>query len=123
MQGLPIQRQQTLLGRLKALNPLRTSHTQCDGNRRQPLVGIICAKRKTELSARCKHPIGFRHAARHEIIDEDANICFGAIEDNRIFSARGACRIQARNETLRAGFFISGCSIDLTSKKQPSQSL
>ena len=49
----------------------------------QPLIGIIRPQRQPVLGARGEHAIGLGDAARHQIVDHDAEIAFGAVEHDR----------------------------------------
>ena len=56
----------------------RSDAADVDAERRQPLVGIVGAKRKAVLGAAGEHAIGLGHAAGDEVVDHHAEIAVGA---------------------------------------------
>ena len=92
--------------------------------RRQPLVGIVGAQLQPVLGARGEHAIGLGDAARHEIVDHDAEIAVGARDDEAPAAAAGQQRrVDAGGQALGAGLLVAGRAVDLAGEEQPRQAL
>ena len=64
-----------------------------------------------------KHPVRFGYSAGHKIIDHDAEVSIGPVEDDGIGLAGRQRGIQTGNKSLRCGLFIARGAIDLTSQE------
>ena len=89
----------------------------------QPLVRIVGPETEAIFGSRREHAIGLGHAARHEIIDHDADVGVGAGERYGVPAAGPAGRIQARHETLSGRFLVARRSVDLPGQEQPGEAL
>jgi hypothetical protein len=61
---------------------------------RQTLIGIVGAQGEAVFRTGCEHPIGLGHTARNQIVDQDADIGLGPVQNDRVFpsAARAAFR-------------------------------
>ena len=87
----------------------------------QALVGIVGPQGQTVFGTRGEHPVRLGDAARHEIIDHDAEIAVGAIEYDRRRTRRGQGCIETGDKPLRRSLFVAGGAVDLPCQKQPRQ--
>ena len=70
------------------------------------------------FGARGEHAIRLADAARHEIVDHDADISLRAIEDDFAALAGQRCRIETGQKSLCRSLFIAGGAVDLSGQKQ-----
>ena len=74
---------------------------------------IVFPKDQAVLRPGREHPVRLINTACHQIIDHDAHIGIGTIEDKRRSSLNSKGSINSRPEPLCGGFFITGGPIDL----------
>ena len=91
--------------------------------RRKSQVGIVLAQQQPILGPAREHAIGFGHAARDQVIDEHAEIGFVALRKPLLLLARPARCIDAREQPLRTGLFVSGGAVYLAREVQVFQVL
>ena len=75
------------------------------------------------LGAAGEHAIGLARAARHEIVDEHADVALAALRHEGVRAARAARRVDAGDEALRGGFFVTRGAVDLAREKQARERL
>ena len=92
---------------------------------RQAQVGIVGAQRNPVLGPRGEHAVGFGRAARHEIVNQHANVAFVASNDKgngSLFTGgrgRGRpTRIGSGDNALRGRFLVARGAADLTRQVQ-----
>ncbi len=89
-------------------------------------IRSIVTEFQTILRTRGKHPIGFVYSLCYKIIYHDANICFVAFQNKWMIllfgfsTARVQRSINPGDNTLTSSFFIAGCSVNLTCRKEPA---
>src|SRR4029079_12829903 len=78
---------------------------------------------QTMLVAAGDHAIGLACAAAYEVVDEHADVAFAALRDKGLF-ARGRARgIDAGDESLRRGFFVTCGAVDLPREEESRERL
>jgi hypothetical protein len=119
-----IQIRQTFRKRIEIATEFRLSLWQ----KSQPSSIAIGVNRSSALSALNDNRYSAREVnirygsltpARCEIIDHYTDIGIGSAEQARFAALHLQSRVQAGNQSLGGSFLITGCSIDLASKKQP----
>ena len=103
--------------------PFCADAAERDPPARQPLIGIVGAQRQPIFGARREHAIRLADAAGHQIVDHDAEIAFGAIEDDRRAPPRSRRGIETGDQALRRSLLIAGGAVDLARQEQPRQAL
>ena len=93
------------------------------GETGQPLVGIVGPQGQPVLGAGGEHAVGLGHAARHEVVDEHADIGLGAIEHDGGSPPPPTRGVDARHQTLGRGLLIAGRAVDLAGEIEPGDAL
>ena len=101
----------------------RTNAADRDALVGQPLIRVVGPQGQAIFRPRCEHAIGFGHPAGHEIVDHDAEIAFGPIEDDGPASARHGSGIEPGHQTLCGGLFVAGGAVDLPGQEQTIEAL
>ena len=81
---------------------------------RQSAVGIVGPQPQTVFRPRCEHPVGLGDPQADEVVDQDAEIALGPIDDERL----GQRRVQPGDKALGSRLFVSRRAIDLPSHVQ-----
>ncbi|MPN32936.1 hypothetical protein SDC9_180419 [bioreactor metagenome] len=76
------------------------------------------AKQQTVLGAGSQQAIWLYRPFCDQIIDHDTDIAIAAFQDERFFSLHSQRCIDTGDDALSGSFFITGCSVCLTSCKQ-----
>src|SRR5262245_5815997 len=87
-------------------------------NWRQAAVRIVVTQKQAVLRSRREHAVRFIDPFRHEVVDQDANICLAAIKDQRGLTLDLEGRVDACHQSLGGGFFITCRAIDLSCEIQ-----
>ena len=114
---------QLFLRSAKDLSPPRADAAERQPLRRQALVGVVDPQAEPVLRARGEHPIGFADAARDEVVDEHADIGFGAVEGDAVGAGGEARRIQPGDKPLRRRFLVAGRAVDLAGEEEARKAL
>lgn len=93
--------------------------TQFIGLSGQSAVGIVLSQKQPVFSAAGEHSVGLVGAARHQIVDQHADVSVLSGRHPRRFRCGSASGIQARDQALAGGFFVPSCAVDLAGKEQP----
>jgi hypothetical protein len=90
------------------LPALFTDQTDFVAQRRQPLIGIVLAQDQTVFGAGCHHAVGLCRAASDEIINQNADISLGTINNDRLLACQLAYGIDTGDQSLAGCFLIAG---------------
>ena len=85
--------------------------------------GVVLPEQQTPLRAGGEHPVGLVGALRHEVVDENADVRFCPVKDERFDATDKRDRIDSGDEPLCGGFLISGRAIDLAGKEGAGKAL
>ena len=105
----------------KAPLALSADRAQTDADRRQALVGVVRPQGQPVFGARGEHPVRLAGAAGDEVIDQHPDISVGAVEHQRLRSARRERRVEAGDEALRRRLLIAGRAVDLPREIEPGK--
>src|SRR5690606_16449194 len=85
---------------------------------RQAQVGVVLAQAQAILGSAGEHPVGFRNAARDQVIDEHTEI--GLVAARTPWLAAGDLQggIDAGQQALRSGLLVTGGAVDLAGEEQ-----
>ncbi len=86
-------------------------------------IGVVLPKEQAVFGAAGEHAVGFADALGDEVVDEDADVGFGAVEDERRIAFELEGGIGARHQSLGGGFLVAGGAVDLAGKVKGSASL
>ena len=114
---------QLVLRSAEDLSPPRADAAERQPLRRQPLVGVVDPQAEPVLGARGEHPIGLADAARDEVVDEHADVGFGAVEGDAVGPGGEARRIEPGDKPLRRRFLVAGRAVDLAGQEEARKAL
>ncbi len=86
--------------------------------RGQPKVCVILAQQQAEFCPAGEHAVRFIGSLGNEVIYHDADVSLITAQHQRRFAQGFQGGVRSRHQTLRRGFFIAGCAVDLTCKIQ-----
>ena len=72
----------------------------------QTQVGVVFAQLQAVLGAAGEHAIGLGDAARHQVIDQHAQVGLVATRAPARIAARQQRRVDPRQQSLRGGLFV-----------------
>ena len=101
----------------------RRSTPSVERDRREPAERVVLAHREAKLRARREQPIRLVDAARHEIVDQHADVRRLATEDHGRRGRARARRRSAGDDALPRRFLVAGRAVDLSGEEQPAQRL
>src|SRR2546430_8982094 len=84
----------------------------------EPKLGTTVIEEEPMFRPAVEHPIGFIRPFCHQVVNQDSEIAFMPLNDERRLSPRRGCSIDASNQPLACRFLITGSAVDLTCKKQ-----
>ena len=87
------------------------------------MIRIILAQEQAILSPAGEHAVGFYGALGHKIVDEHSNIGLVAPENEGVASLHAAGGIDAGDESLGGGLFVSGGAVDLSGEVEVATGL
>ena len=90
---------------------------------REAQVGIVFAQQQAMFGAAGEHAIRLARAARHQVVDEHADVALAALRDEGLLCRRRARGVDAGDEALRRGFFVARGAVDLAREKQARERL
>ena len=64
-----------------------------------------------------KHAVRFVGSLGYKIVDQDSDVSFMSLDDERLFSPNLLHSIHSRNKPLSGCLFIAGGAVDLAGKK------
>ena len=105
-----------------AAAPARRSRSRCPS----PVSrwsALSARKRQPVFGARGEHAVRLGDAARHQVVDHDADIAFGAVEDDRRARRRRARGVEAGDQALRGRLLVAGGAVDLAGQEEPGHAL
>ena len=82
----------------------------------QARVGVVFAQQQAVFGTAGEHAVGFACALGDEVVDEDAEVGLFAFGVPGFEVARTAGGVDARQQALRARFFVAGGAVDLAGK-------
>src|SRR6266850_4291188 len=89
----------------------------------QSQVGVVLAQLEAIFSAAGEHAIRLRYAPGNQVVDQDAKVGLVASGPPRRLVLRAQRRIQAGEQALRRGFFVTRRAIDLAGEIESLQRL
>src|SRR5690242_5060949 len=90
---------------------------------REPQVGIVLAQLQAVLRPAREHPVRLGDAARHEVVHQHPEVRLVAARAPSLFAPRGAGGVEAREEALRPGLFVTGGAVHLAREEEPRDRL
>ena len=85
---------------------------------KKPEFRTAVIEEQAMLGAACEHAIRLGRALGDQIVDEDTDVGFMALDDQRWRSPRLRGGINAGDQTLSGGFLITGGAVDLAGQKE-----
>jgi hypothetical protein len=79
----------------------------------EPQIGVVFAQGKPILGAAGEHAIRLGHTARHKVIHQHAQVGLVAPRAPRLALLHEERRIDATQQSLRGGLFVTGGAVDL----------
>lgn len=74
-------------------------------------VGVVGPQRRAELGPAGEHAVGFRHAATHQVVDQNPDVALGPGQGHRRHGERLAACVHSRPQALqKQGTFTAGGS-------------
>ena len=87
-------------------------------DRSEPAVGVVLPQQDAVFRTRSEHPVGFIHAFRYQIIDQDTDVRLVAPQDHRIQFLQFPVGVNAGHKALCSGFFVASCAVHLTRQEK-----
>lgn len=84
----------------------------------QTLVCVILTEEQAEFRAGCHHTVRLFAAFADEVVNENADITVGTLEDDGVFSLNIANSVDTAHKPLCGRFFVAGGAVELTSGKK-----
>jgi Ni2+-binding GTPase involved in maturation of urease and hydrogenase len=82
------------------------------------LQGIILTKQDAVFRSRSKHTVRLIHTFGHEVVNQYTDVSFVASQHEWLAAVAVQVRVDTCNDTLSAGFFVSGCPVYLSGEEQ-----
>lgn len=85
----------------------------------QTQVGVVLTQQYAVLGARGEHAVRLVDALGYEVVDQHADICLVAPQDDTLLAAECAGGVDTRHQTLRCGLLVSRRSVYLAREVEP----
>ena len=89
----------------------------------EPAVRIVVAQGNTVLGAAGEHPVGLFGSQGYQIIDENPDVGFGAIENHGRLLLEAPGGVDSGHEPLGGGLFVAAGAVGLAGDEQTAQAL
>src|SRR5436309_1804681 len=109
--------------RAHPLVPLPVEQAEVASEPAQTLVGIVGSQQESMLGSRREHPIGLPVLARHQVVDQHADVGLVPPQDERPATLELKRGVNAGHEALGRRLLVTGRAAYLTGKEQPRDAL
>ena len=84
---------------------------------------VSCLRARPPLRAAREHSVGLVDAERHEVVDQDADICLGPGQDQRLLAREEARGVDARDESLGRRLLVARAAVGLARDEEAGDEL
>src|SRR5471032_23209 len=84
----------------------------------QAQVGVVFAQDQAIFGPGRKHPVRFLSPESNQVVDQHTDVRLVAARAPAVFALCTQCRVGSGQQTLGAGFFVTGGAVDLPGEEQ-----